>query len=159
MKIISSLVCIAAFFGHTSFAQELPRTASFGALVNDLNDSMTTALQVPSSKGTFLKQVFDGTSAHQAGLKNNDVLISFDSKSIENTAGFLAILKTYHGGDQVEIKYYRHAKLKTATLTLQSKAKETSKETKKQPTKTPKEKKAAKQAKKHNSDSTPIIAH
>lgn len=37
------------------------------------------------------------------------------------------------------------------------KAKETSKEAKKQPTRTAKEKKAAKQAKKHASDSAPMM--
>jgi len=41
--------------------------------------------------------------------------------------------------------------------TTMGKAKETSKEAKKQPAMTPKEKKAAKQAKKHASDSVPMV--
>lgn len=110
----------------TAFGQELPRSASFGALVNDLNDSTANLLQLSSAKGTWLKQVIGGSSASQAGLSNNDVLISFDGKSIDNTAHFLSILKQYHGGDKVKVDYYRQAKLKTATITLKEKARETS---------------------------------
>lgn len=111
-----------------AFGQELPRSASFGALVSDLNDSITKSLRVPSSKGTWLKQVVKGSAAEQAGLINNDVLISFDGKVIDNTNHFLSILKEYHGGDKVKVSYYRQAKLKTATLTLHEKPKETSKD-------------------------------
>src|SRR5689334_13512226 len=112
----------------TVFAQELPRSASFGALVSDLKDSTVKALQLPSSKGTWLKQVFNGSAAQQGGLFNNDVLISFDRKTIDNTNHFLSILKEYHGGDKVTVTFYRQAALKTATLTLQEKPKETSRD-------------------------------
>ena len=125
-KIIFFLWVTSLMF--TAFAQELPRSASFGALVNDLNDSTANSLQLPSSKGTLLKQVVGGSAAEQAGLISNDVLISFDGKVIDNTNHFLSILKEYHGGDKVKVNYYRKAKLKTATLTLHEKAKETSKD-------------------------------
>ncbi|MBK5286544.1 MAG: PDZ domain-containing protein [Bacteroidia bacterium] len=57
-----------------------------------------------------------------------DVLISFDGKVIDNINHFLSILKEYHGGDKVKVNYYRQAKLKTATLILHERARETSKD-------------------------------
>jgi len=126
MKKIFFFLWVISLMMFTASAQELPRSASFGALVSDLNDSTATSLQLSSSKGTLLKQVVEGSSADKAGLIRNDVLISFDGKAIENTNHFLSILKTYHGGDKVKVIYYRKAKLKTASITLQPKAKETS---------------------------------
>lgn len=128
MKKITFLLGVTLLTMLTVFGQELPRSASFGALVSNLNDSTAKLLQLPSSKGTWLKQVVGGSSADQAGLVNNDVLISFDGKAIDNTAQFLSILKEYHGGDKVKVNYYRQTKLKTATIILQPKAKETSKD-------------------------------
>ncbi len=125
MKKILLLLWISALI-LTASAQELPRSASFGALVKDLNDSTAKQLQVPSSKGSWLKEVIGGSSAAEAGLISNDVLISFDGKGIDNTNHFLSILKKYHGGDKVKVSYYRQAQLETATVILKSKAKETS---------------------------------
>jgi hypothetical protein len=125
MKKLISLLCIA-LFTLTASAQELQRSASFGALVNNLNDSTVKLLQLPSSKGTWLQQVIKGSSADHAGLISNDVLVSLDGKMIDDTNHFLSILKQYHGGDKIKISYYRQAKLKTTTIILQAKAKETS---------------------------------
>jgi pimeloyl-ACP methyl ester carboxylesterase len=126
-KIIFSL-WVTSLMMFTAFGQELPRSASFGALISNLDDSTANLLRLPSSKGTLLKQVIGGSSAGKAGLINNDVLISFDGKVIDNTNHFLSILKEYHGGDKVKVNYYRQAELKTATIILQAKAKETSKD-------------------------------
>jgi serine protease Do len=121
MKKIIFLFAVTSLIVFTAFGQELPGSASFGALVKDLDDSTANSFQLPSSKGTWLKQVFGGSSADQAGLIDNDVLISFDGKAIDNTNQFLAMLKQYHGGDQVKVTYYRQAQLKTATILLNKK--------------------------------------
>jgi dienelactone hydrolase len=126
MKKIIFLFAVTSLIVFTAFGQELPGSASFGALVKDLDDSTANSFQLPSSKGTWLKQVFGGSSADQAGLIDNDVLISFDGKAIDKTNQFLAMLKQYHGGDQVKVTYYRQAQLKTATILLKPKPKETS---------------------------------
>ena len=46
---------VVSWMMFTGFSQELPRSASFGALVSDLDNSTTHSLQLPSSKGTWLK--------------------------------------------------------------------------------------------------------
>ncbi len=110
----------------SSFGQELPRSASFGTLVIDLNDSARTALKLSSLSGTLIKKVITGSSAQKAGLATNDVLIAMDGNNIENTGHFLKLLKTHHGGDKVKISFYRKSKLNVVTITLLPKQMEAS---------------------------------
>jgi len=124
--ILLPLVVVMLFMPKSSLSQELPRSASFGASVGDLNDSSRAALGLASLSGSLLKSVVNGSSAHQAGFAVNDVLVSMDGVEIENTGKLLALLKTHHGGDQVKIGYYRKSKRKVATVTLKPRAMETS---------------------------------
>src|SRR6185436_16730216 len=122
------LFLVAALFlvKKSSFGQELPRSASFGALVSDLNDSTKAVLKLSSLAGTLIKQVVPGSSAQNAGFTVNDVLTSLDGEKIENTNDFLKLLKKHHGGDKVKISYYRKSKLKQTTMILLPKQMETS---------------------------------
>lgn len=113
-SIASALFLITKF----SFGQELPRSASFGTLVTDLNDSSKAALKLSSLSGTLVNKVVGGSSAQVAGFMVNDVLVSMDGETIENTNHFIGLLKKYHGGDKVKISFYRKAKLTTTTMTL-----------------------------------------
>src|ERR1043165_6443778 len=124
--ILLSLVAVLFLMEKSSFGQELPRSASFGALVADLNDSSRAALGLSSLSGTHIKQVVAGSSAQRAGFTVDDVLISMDGENIENTIHFLTLLKRHHGGDKVKISYYRKAKLKETTMILLLKQMETS---------------------------------
>jgi pimeloyl-ACP methyl ester carboxylesterase len=120
-----SLVLILSIVVN-SFGQELPRSASFGALVSDLNDSSRIALALSSISGSHIKKVVPGSSADRAGIKMDDVVISIDGQNIQNTNQFLALLKKHHGGDKLKISFYRESKIKQTTITLLPKPIETS---------------------------------
>lgn len=107
-------------------AQDLPRSASFGAAVGDVNDSIKAALKLPSLSGSLIQRVVANSAAEKAGFRVNDVLVSMDGAEIENTNKFLALLKTHHGGEQVNIGYYRNSKRLSLTMTLFPKPMETS---------------------------------
>lgn len=111
---------------NSSFGQDLPRAASFGAQVRDLSDSTRAVLKLASLSGTLIQRVIPGSSAEKAGFAVNDVLVSMDGAHIENTGDFLQLLKKHHGGDKVKIGYYRKSKLTTTTITLLPKQMETS---------------------------------
>jgi hypothetical protein len=51
MKKTAFLLGVTSLIMCTAFAQELPRSASFGALVADLNDSTAHLLQLPFYQG------------------------------------------------------------------------------------------------------------
>jgi hypothetical protein len=126
-KIFFITLVTAVFLVHNrSIAQDLPRSASFGAIVADMNDSSKTAPGLSSMSGTLIKKVFAGSSADKAGFAANDVLVSMDGEHIKNTGDFLRLLKKYHGGDRVTIGFYRDSKPAEKTMTLLPKPMETS---------------------------------
>jgi len=127
-KIIYLSLMVALFLVKSSLGQELPRSASFGAMVNDLNDSTREVLKLSSLSGTLVKKVVDGSSAQKAAFTMNDVLITMDGEPIKNTNHFIELLKKHHGGDEIKISFYRKSKLKTTTMTLLPKQMETSNE-------------------------------
>src|SRR5262249_55645820 len=126
--IFLSLVAALSLTQKSSFGQDLPRSASFGALVTDLKDSSRAALKLASLSGTLIQRVVAGSAAQKAGFTLNDVLTSMDGENIENTNHFLALLKKHHGGDKVKIGFYRKSKLSAVTMTLLPKQMETSDE-------------------------------
>jgi pimeloyl-ACP methyl ester carboxylesterase len=128
MNRIIFLTLIAALFLTTkfSFGQDLPRSASFGAMVGDLNDSTRAALKLSSMAGSLIKKLVPGSSAQRADFAVNDVLVSIDGEKIENTNHFLDLLKKHHGGDEVKISFYRKSILKETRMILLPKQMETS---------------------------------
>lgn len=124
-KIIFQMISLLLLMNF-SFAQELPRSASFGAMVGDLNDSTRAALGLSSAGGTLIQKVVPGSSADKAKFLMHDVLVSMDGEKIENTPHFLQMLKKHHGGDEIKIGFYRNAKLKETGMTLMPKQKESS---------------------------------
>src|SRR3954462_10653697 len=100
-----SLMTVSLLMVKPSFAQELLRSASFGALVADVNDSTRAALKLSSRSGTLIQRVVPNSSAAKAGFMINDVLISLDGQNIDNTNDFLQTLKKHHGGDEVKISF------------------------------------------------------
>jgi len=126
-KIIFLLIAIALIsVTGSAFGQELRRSASFGALIDNLNDSSRSALKLSSSSGTVIKKVVAGSSAQRAGFSVNDVLVSMDGENISNASHFVTLLKKHHGGDNVKIGYYRKSRLKTTNVHLLPKPMETS---------------------------------
>jgi pimeloyl-ACP methyl ester carboxylesterase len=125
-KILLGLVLTWLVLNIYSSGQELQRSASFGALVSDLNDSSIAALKLSTLSGSLIKQVVPGSSASKAGFIENDVLISMDDQSIQNTSHFLELLRMHHGGDKVKLSYFRKSKLLTTNMILFPKQMETS---------------------------------
>jgi len=121
LLLVATFSCV-----NTSFAQDLPRAGSFGAVVNNINDSTARALKHTSQAGTILKAVIAGSAAQKAGLRMNDVVVSMDGETIANTDHFLALLRKHNGGDKIKIEYYRESKLKEAIVALLPKPMETS---------------------------------
>jgi len=124
--IFLALLTACSLINKFSSGQELPRSASFGALVDNLNDSSMTALHLSSKSGTLIKDVVPGSSAQKGGIIVNDVLISISGEKIENTKHFLDLLKKHPGGEEVKVNLYRKSKIKTVTIALLPKPKETS---------------------------------
>jgi serine protease Do len=79
------------------------------------------ALKLPRdiTYGVALRQVVPNSPAAQAGLRELDVIVEMDGKTIHDVIDLRKHLyQETKIGDQMEIKYYREGKLQTTTITL-----------------------------------------
>lgn len=79
------------------------------------------ALKLPRdiTFGVALRQVVPNSPAAQAGLKELDVIVELDGKTIHDVIDLRKHLyQEKKIGDQMEIKYYREGKLETTKVTL-----------------------------------------
>lgn len=79
------------------------------------------ALKLPRdiTYGVALRQVVPNSPASQAGLRELDVIVEMDGKTIHDVIDLRKHLyQETKIGDQMEIKYYREGKLQTTKITL-----------------------------------------
>ncbi|GEK91237.1 S1C family serine protease [Alkalibacterium kapii] len=75
--------------------------------------------------GVVIAEVQPDSSAAEAGLETNDVIVSFNGEEVANGIELRQEIYDTEIGDEVEIEYYRDGELQTATLTMRSTAEQT----------------------------------
>lgn len=72
--------------------------------------------------GVLVGEVFDGTSAAEAGLRAGDLMTRWNGKPIPNVEAWMPLLGEHSPGDVVEITYLRDGKEQTTKATLKGRA-------------------------------------
>ncbi|WP_368645516.1 S1C family serine protease [Alkalibacterium putridalgicola] len=70
--------------------------------------------------GVVIAEVQPNSSADEAGLESNDVIVSFNGEEVANGIELRQEIYDTEIGDEVEIEFYRDGELQSVTLTLQS---------------------------------------
>lgn len=70
--------------------------------------------------GILVGEVFEGTSADLAGLKQGDLIVMWGGKRVESVEAWMPLLGEHDPGDEVEIVFVRGGERQTTTVTLQS---------------------------------------
>lgn len=68
--------------------------------------------------GAKVVQVVSGGAADGAGLKVGDVITKVDARSVQDSDGLVAAIRSYQPGNKVTITYQRGGSMHTATATL-----------------------------------------
>lgn len=90
-----------------------------GISVGEFSPEIARASGIPVSEGIRLGNTTEGMGAHASGMRGNDVIVEFDSKSITSDFGTLAAaLQGKKGGDRVEVVFYRGPEKHTVTMEL-----------------------------------------
>jgi uncharacterized protein len=118
---------VLSIFSFSVISQELPRSAFFGALLGDINDSIKTALSLPDENGTVIKKVVANSSAESAGIAENDVIVAVNKLNIKNSSEFVSTIRKYYGGDSIAVSFIRESKHYNKNIILKPREKETSK--------------------------------
>jgi uncharacterized protein YndB with AHSA1/START domain len=95
-----------------------------GIYMSDFNAEIAARLGVPVERGLRLDGVVEGLGAHQAGLRKDDVIVSFGGKPMEGVyEGFQAVLQDKKAGDIVEVVYSRGPERCRTSMTLSGRPK------------------------------------
>jgi uncharacterized protein YndB with AHSA1/START domain len=90
-----------------------------GIYPSDLTPEQAARLGVPVKEGAHLDGVIEGMGAAEAGLQQDDVVVSIDGKLVDND--FRSVRNAISGkigGDTVQVEFYRGPEKKTVAMRL-----------------------------------------
>ncbi len=97
---------------------EIPKRTYMGVFLMDLDDKTKKKLKLKESFGILISEVVKDSPAEEAGLKDKDVLLTFDDERIYTTDQLIKMLKNYKPEDKVSLEVFRGKKTKKLKLVL-----------------------------------------
>jgi serine protease Do len=96
------------------------KRGALGVALEQLTPALARAFGVdPKSKGVIVSEVFAGSPAAKAGLKQGDVLVKFDDTPAVNIASFRNFVATSELSRPHTLTYLREGQTRTAQITLE----------------------------------------
>ncbi len=86
------------------------RRGYLGVQYDEVNYALAQAFNMKKVEGAALTQVTEGSAADKAGLKENDIVISFDGQAIQRAGELPFIVGLYKPGSEVEVEFIRDGK-------------------------------------------------
>ena len=87
-----------------------------GVQITDVSEEVALALGLSDNKGALVSNTEDGGPAAKAGIRNGDVILSFDGKAIKQMSDLPRIVGSVKPGEKVDVEVWRKGK----TLTLKT---------------------------------------
>ena len=103
-------------------AGETPTHARLGATLNTVNASIAKRYSLTVNHGAYIASVSPGTGADSAGLKEGDIVVEFDGKSINDASDLMLSVRGHNPGDTVKLTVDRDGQTMDLTVTLGSDA-------------------------------------
>ncbi len=94
--------------------------AYLGARIVDIDDKIAQAYDLPDRKGVLINSVTDDGAASDAGLQEEDVILSIDSIEVNGVSELLEHIGRHRPGDVVTITARRGDRVKEFQVTLQN---------------------------------------
>jgi serine protease Do len=91
-----------------------------GIRISDVSAELAEAKNLNVLKGVYVASVGESSSAFDAGLEAEDVIIAIDGKKVTNTAQLQEQVAMNSPGDKIEVTYIREGKTKTTVATLKN---------------------------------------
>ncbi|MFQ5574177.1 MAG: S1C family serine protease [Terriglobia bacterium] len=92
--------------------------AYLGIAGNTLDREFAASRDLKTEMGALIVNVESGTAAAEAGLREDDIIISLDGKPVETMEELIAVIRDLSPGDKVDIKYVRSGKTVETQVTL-----------------------------------------
>ena len=94
--------------------------AILGVTIDNVKPEDVEKLKLNRTTGVLVKGIIERGAAADAGLKENDVIITVNDVDVHTAAELQEQVGRYRPGDNVTVKYIRDGKEQTASLTLKN---------------------------------------
>jgi len=89
-----------------------------GATFWDITDRLATRLDLKSTDGALVVEIYRDSPADAAGIKPGDVVLEADGRKIQNAADMQSVLRDKRSGDSLKLRVSRKGKSIDITLKL-----------------------------------------
>ncbi len=86
----------------------------------EVNSSIADKLGLVEIKGVYIKRVEPGSGAAEAGLREEDVIISINGKNVESAPSLSEFIGLQRPGNVLKIEYLRNGKMRSADVLLRN---------------------------------------
>ena len=94
--------------------------AIIGVNIRDVTPEEAEKQNLAEIKGAIITDVRDGSSAADANLKKDDIVVKVDNVAVGSASELQAEVGKRRPGDKVTVSYYRNGKLSSVPLTLKN---------------------------------------
>ena len=94
--------------------------ARLGVVLEDVGADDVARLKLPEERGAVVKEVVKGSAAEKAGLKEEDVILSYQGERVGSAAQLRRLVRETPGGRRVAIEASRAGAAQRLTATLAS---------------------------------------
>jgi serine protease Do len=98
-------------------AQLRPSGSYLGVRLLEIDANRAEALKLPEERGVEVGSVEEGSPAGKAGIKNGDVLLTYNGENVLGVQQFIRLVQETPQGRKVKIQLWRDAKTQTLTVT------------------------------------------
>ena len=89
-----------------------------GVAIQKITPELAQSLGVDEARGALVADVTGGSPAEKGGLKRGDVIVTYDSKKVEDSAVLPALVAATPVGKTVPVEVIRNGKTKTLEVTV-----------------------------------------
>ncbi len=92
-----------------------------GVYAQDIDREMQRYLELESRRGVLISEVVEDSPAKYAGLREEDIIVEFDSRVIRNTRDLTKLVQRARPGEKVRIEIYRDGDTESLTVRVEEK--------------------------------------
>jgi len=95
--------------------------AQLGVYIEDLSIEKAQEIKLKNTNGAYVSGLSNNSAAAEAGIQENDVIVTIDKTTINDYNGLVRVLANYQPNDVVKVKYVRNGKKQKTKVTLKGK--------------------------------------
>jgi serine protease Do len=118
VAVVLALAAVIALADAVTAGSEEEKKGYLGVFMQELDKDVREGLDIDVKNGVLISGVEEDSPADEAGLKDGDVIVSFNGKKVDDPDDLRDLVRDTEPGEKVEIEVMREGKSMTLTLTV-----------------------------------------